>query len=354
MRLLCFLYFISILAFPATSLAQPSSALPQVFVYEVTPLEYADRIEAIGTLKANETVDITANVSEKITKIHFEDGQRVGAGEVLAEMTSEEEQALLEEERATKAEAKRQLDRIQKLVKSGSAARSLLDQRKREFDTATARLRAIESRMDDRLIHAPFAGVVGLRNISVGALVTPGDLITTLDDDSIMKLDFSVPSTFLEALRAGMEIKAKARAFGDTPFVGKVKSIDSRVDPVTRSIVVRAEIPNTQRLLKPGLLMSVTLLKNPRQALLVPEETLVSVGKEHFLYVVDAENKVERRNVSTGTRQKGVVEIREGISAGERVITHGQMRLRPGQEVSIRAVDDGTTPLPDLLRSESE
>ena len=126
---------------------------------------------------------------------------------------------------------------------------------------------AIESRLSDRLIKAPFAGVLGLRKISVGALVEPGDLITTLDDDTQMKLDLAVPNVYLGSLRPGMGVVATTRAYGERQFTGEVRSIDSRVDPVTRSVQVRVLLPNPERLLKPGMLMQVTLRKDPREAL---------------------------------------------------------------------------------------
>jgi multidrug efflux pump subunit AcrA (membrane-fusion protein) len=122
---------------------------------------FVDRVEALGTLRANETVELTATVSETVTVVHFEDGQRVKAGSILVEMTNEEEHALIEEELSTVAEAKKQYDRLRPLVQRGAASTSLLDQRRREYETAKARLRAIESKLQDRLIIAPFAGVVG-------------------------------------------------------------------------------------------------------------------------------------------------------------------------------------------------
>ena len=175
-------------------------------------------------------------------------------------------------------EASRQYQRVKSLANQGTAARSLLDERRRQWETARARLAAIESRLADRLVTAPFAGVVGLRNISPGALVEPGDPITTLDDDSTMKLDFAVPSIYLGSLQPGMAVVARARAYGDRPFRGEVSGVDSRVDPVTRSIVVRAVLPNPHRALKPGMLMEVELQMNPREALVIPEEALVPQG----------------------------------------------------------------------------
>lgn len=197
---------------------------------------------------------------------------------------------------------------------------------------------AIESRLADRLVRAPFGGVVGLRNLSLGALVEPGDLITTLDDDRVMKLEFPVPSTYLGTLRPGLTIEAKARAYGDREFRGEVKSIDSRVDPVTRSILVRAVLPNPDRTLKPGVLMQVELLKNPRESVVIPETALVPLGQRQYVLIVDTvnDNSVERREVRLGARQPGKVEIVEGLAPGEKVITHGTLQVRSGQNVAIR------------------
>ena len=338
----------SLLVPPPAATAAPSQG---VLVAEVAHEPFADRIEALGTLRANESVALTVSVTESITAIHFDDGDRVPAGKVLVEMTSNEEHALLEEERATVDEAKRQYDRVKSLANQGTASKSLLDERRRAWETAQARLGAIESRLADRLVRAPFAGVVGLRNVSLGSLVEPGDVITTLDDDSIMKLDFAVPSTYLGTLRVGVPITATARAFPDRQFQGEVKSIDSRVDAVTRAVTVRAVLANTDRLLKPGMLMQVELHKNPRDALVIPEEALLATGEQNYVYVVDTDagNKVLRREVRIGARRPGAVEILAGVTAGDKVITDGTIKVRPGQQVEILTTDDGRQPLAEQL-----
>jgi len=326
-----------------------------VIVKAVASDRFVDRVEALGTLRANETVVLTGTVSEIVTAVHFEDGQRVNAGSILVEMTNEEEHALIEEERSTLTEAKKQYDRLRPLVERGAASTSLLDQRRREYETAKARLRAIESKLRDRLIITPFAGVVGLRNVSVGALIEPGDVITTLDDDSVMKLDFTVPSIYLASLKTGLPIVATSPAFDRRQFEGNVSSINSRIDPVTRAIVVRAILPNPERLLKPGLLMNVTLLKNPRDVLVIPEEALIPSGRVNHVLVVDRSvdpTVVHRRQVTIGNRRPGEVEIVEGLEAGEFVVVDGTLRARAGQPVTITAVDGGDEPLPHLLNRE--
>lgn len=340
-------------AVAVVSIGASSAAPPPVDVFAavVRPQPFVDRIEALGTLRANESVTLTATVSDTVSAIRFEDGDRVAAGTVLVELTSTEEAALLEEARVTAAEARRQYKRIRSLESSGTAAKSQLDERLREWEAARARLGAIESRLADRLIRAPFAGVVGLRNISLGALVEPGDPITTLDDDTVMKLDMPVPATFLGVLEPGMPIEATTRAYGDRVFRGQVRSIDSRVDPVTRSVTVRAVLSNDDRALKPGMLMQAALLNNRRQSLAVPEQALLAEGTRHFVLVIGDDGTAEKREVRIGARIPGRVEILDGLRAGERVVSEGAVKLRPGQPVNVLLEDDGSRPRSELLRT---
>jgi membrane fusion protein (multidrug efflux system) len=312
-------------------------------VAEVRADAFADRVEALGTLRANEMVVLTANTTELVTRIHFDDGQRVQAGDVLVEMSSEEERAQLQEARAAAEEARSQYERVRPLAAQGTAAKSQYDERRREWETAQARVAVVESRVADRTIRAPFSGIVGLRNLSVGALVRPGDPITTLDDDGVMKLEFTVPATYVDTLRVGLPIVAKARAFASREFRGEVRSVDSRVDPVTRSITARAEIPNPDRALRPGMLMTVVLLKNPRETLFVPESAIVASGRQSFVFRVDpaSGNKVERREVQIGARRAGEAEVLAGLAAGDRVVVHGTQRVRDGQVVQVMPAGAG-------------
>ena len=346
-----FLLFALSLIFP---LFQAEGAQPvPVIVKKVETSRFTDQVEALGTLRAKEMVEITATITDTITAIHFEDGQRVQKGDILIEMTSAEEHALFEEEMSTLFEARKQFKRLETLVNRGATATAIFDEQQRELDTAEARLRGIESRLRDRLIIAPFSGVVGLRNISVGALIEPGDRITTLDDDSIMKLDFTIPAVHLAALHKGLVIEAKSPAYGVRVFKGQIDSMNSRIDPATRAIVVRAILANEERLLKPGLLMTVTLLKNPRDGLVVPEEALIPSGRSNNVLVVQPEASptvADRREVQIGARRPGEVEIVEGLTAGEYVIIHGTQRVRPGQLVSVIASAEGGEPLRELLR----
>ncbi|MDJ0740983.1 MAG: efflux RND transporter periplasmic adaptor subunit [Gammaproteobacteria bacterium] len=339
-------------ALPVSAAQPPADKATPIIAAEVVSTSFADPIESLGTLRANESVVLTVTVTETVSALHFDDGERVDAGTLLVEMTSEEEHAQLTEARARLDEAQRQYRRVQSLANQGTAAKALLDERSRQRDTARAQLVAIESRLSDRLVKAPFAGVLGLRNLSVGALVEPGDLITTLDDDSVMKLDLSVPSVYLGALRPGLDVVATTRAFREREFSGRVHSVDSRVDPVTRSVVVRVLLPNAERLLKPGMLMQVTLLNNPRETLVIPESALMPQGREQYVLraVADGDgHRVERRQVQIGGRRPGQVEVLGGLDKGDLVVTHGTLRARPGQRVDVRSVQRGGESLNQLL-----
>jgi len=322
-------------------------------VAQVTPAELEDPVEALGTLRANESVTISSTVTELVVKIHFEDGQQVQEGDILIEMDTAEELAQMVEERSRLKQAERELTRAKELIESGAVSESALDTAQRDFDAAQARITAIQSRIDQRILRAPFSGSTGLRMISPGALVQPGTMITTIDDTSTMKLDFAVPSLFLGTLREGLPIRASTRAFPGESFSGKISGIDSRIDPVTRSIMVRALLPNPKNLLRPGLLMQVDLGKNPREALTIPEEAITLDGAKASVWVIDRSNdgaaSARKAPVELGLRQFGRVEILAGLSAEMQVVTHGVDRLRPGSPVRIAAVDDGSTAVSEIL-----
>ena len=337
-------------AYAATA---PAGKPKHVIVAPVMLREISDRVEALGTARANESVNITANVSEKIKEIHFEDNQPVKAGEILVVLNQAEEQANLKQAQAVRGERKLALDRLLQLDERKLAAPDEIDRTRLELAQADASITAIKARISDRVIRAPFDGVVGLRNISVGALVESGDLIATLDDTSQIKLDFSVPAMFLSELKPGLKIKARATSLGNKEYLGEVKSIDSRVDPVTRSVQVRALLPNPDGSIIPGILMQVDLLRNTRQAIVIPEAALLPLADRQYVMVRvsrDGKDTVEKRDVDIGIRMPGYVEILSGLSAGEYVVTHGNSRVGPGDSLDVLAVDDGSVDIATIIK----
>jgi len=298
---------------------------------------YADRIEALGTVRAMEAIDLSANVTERVAEVAFEDGDRVKKGDLLIRLEDAEEVAMMEAAKAEMKEQEREIKRLESLVAEGAVSEVRLEEYRTRREVAMQRVEEARAQIDDRHIVAPFDGVLGFRRVSVGALVSPEDLIATLDILDPVKLDFSVPETFLGDLRPGLEIEAFTEAFPDETFAGTVTQIDTRVNPVTRSITARAEIPNPDHRLRPGMLMTTTLTKNSRKSLSVPERALVAVQTNHFVYVIDGgEGAVVRRtSVSIGRRVPGFVEIREGLELGQEVVTDGLVGLADGASVEI-------------------
>lgn len=294
-----------------------------------------DRLEAIGTINANESVNVTAKTQGIIRSIDFEDGQTFKQGEQIAAIDAGEQDAALNVELANLEQQRKEVARTQSLVKDNFVSQSRVDEQAAQLKKAEATVAAARVRSGDRRIVAPFSGIVGTRRISLGALVSPGTVITTLDDISEVKLDFAIPETFLSSLKPGLQIEAGASAYAGEKFKGKVVSVDSRVDPVTRSVSVRAMIPNPDLKLRPGMLMVVDLIKDERQAIMVPEIAVTPEGNQQYVFTVGPDSVVKRIAVVIGRRTAGYVEITEGLKEGEIVITEGLQDLRPGSKVAL-------------------
>ncbi|MBK8198151.1 MAG: efflux RND transporter periplasmic adaptor subunit [Acidobacteria bacterium] len=323
----------------AAQAAQGGPPPASVFVEPVRTQTFANRVEAIGTLEANERADLTLSASDRVTAVYFEDGERVKAGKTLISLAQREQSALVEGAEADLARANQELARLEPLAREGAVSQAELDGARRDANAASAQLRAVQSRQRDRVLVAPFDGVLGFRQVSVGSFVRPGDVVATLIDDSVMRLDFAVPSIFLNSLKPGLAIEARSSDLPGKSFEGTVSSINNSIDPVTRSVRVRAMIPNKDGVLKTGMFVAVTLLAEPREALSVPEVALQPLGPETFVWIVSkgaAGNVANRVKVQVGQRQNGRVEILAGLSNDQQVITEGVLRLREGGAVTVR------------------
>ncbi len=308
---------------------------PAVIVARATTLSFPLAVEALGTAKANESIEVRAQVSEVVTAIHFTEGQRVETGDVLVELESSEAVADVAEARANLMEVENQLRRSRKLFETRAVAASELDQRIARRDATKAALAAAQSRLADSKVRAPFAGRVGLRRVSLGSLVTPTTVITTLDDMDTIKLDFDVPETAIARLEEGLLVKAHSAAWPELEFRGRVSAIDTRVDPVSRMLTVRSLIPNDEGRLRPGMFLTVELLHAEVTALVIPEQAIVPEQSRQYVFVVGSDSRIEKREVRTGRRRPGQVEILTGLADGERVVAEGTQKARPGKTVEI-------------------
>jgi membrane fusion protein (multidrug efflux system) len=325
---------LAVVLLASTLLPEPSAAVG-VIVAEATLVGFPLTIEGLGTAQANESVEIRPKIAETVTRVSFEEGQHVQGGAVLVELDDAEVLAAVAAAKAALVDSEARYRRAQELFRSELASASELETLEARRDADRAALDAAESRFGEAVVRAPFAGRVGLRRVSVGALVGPSTVITTLDDTDPIKLDFDVPETALGRLAEGLPVVARSAAWPDSTFEGQVASIDTRVDPVSRTVKVRARVPNPRGLLRPGMFLTVQLLRRDVTALMIPEQAIVPEQSEQFVFVVGEDGAVEKRRVTTGRRRPGQVEVRAGLQAGERVVAEGTQKVRPGDVVEI-------------------
>ena len=311
---------------------RPQAQPPLVTVGRAHRDSIFDVVEALGTTQANESVTLSAKVTDTVRRVNFEDGDYVESGAVLIELTNQEEEALLAEARANLDDAESQLRRLQDLSGRGLTSASELDVARSRAGASQARLNSIVARLRDRLIQAPFSGVLGFRQVSPGTMLTPNTPITSIDDISVIKLDFTVPETFLGAMAPGAKIVAKSVSFPDRKFDGTVRTVGSRVDPVTRAVTVRAHIDNKDKSLRPGMLLTVEVVTAERAALVVPEGSVFQVQNRAYVYRVDGDT-VHQQQIEVGGRRFGVVEVLGGLNEGDPIVIEGIIKLREGARV---------------------
>lgn len=313
--------------------AAPRAARTIKVVTETVGLRpVVDRIEALGTARANESIEIRPRIASLVTTINFEEGQLVEKGQLLVELENSEIQAGLELAQASLSESRSLYQRSRSLASSQAISASNLEQLLAQVKVDEARVQAAKARLKNTRIHAPFSGRVGLRNVSPGSFVDSSVIVTTLDDVETIKLDFSVPEAFLTVLVEGMTVEAGSAVYPDITFEGTVQSIDTRVDPASRSVQVRALIENSDNRLKPGMFMTVDLQRPRGEQLLAPEQAIVPEGSLQFVYVV-RDGVVEKRRVSLGRRIPGHVVVDDGLSPGDDIVTEGTQKVREGSVV---------------------
>jgi membrane fusion protein (multidrug efflux system) len=340
--------------FPVAGTAAPAPVAPPplVDVDVVKTGLIVETRDAVGTVRALESITVTAKSAGMVERITFEEGERATRGQELLRLDADERRADLAQAAAEirraiaqRDETRVRLDRAVALRRTGAGTEAQVADLTAQLATldsaiasAEARRKAAEARLDDVVVRAPFAGRLGSRSVSLGAYIVPGTRITTLDDLSRVRLDFSVPENLLGSLQPGRMVRAVSAAFGARMFEGKVTLVDPRVDAVTRAAKLTAEFPNADEALKPGMFLAIVLEVVRRdKAVIVPEEAIVGEGLRHLLFVVK-DDTVERRVVRIGQRQNATVEIVEGVQPGEIIVVRGVQRIRPGMKVAPRPI----------------
>ena len=308
---------------------------------------FSDQINVLGVARGRRSVNITSNTSELITGVLFTDGQRVAAGTPLVQLQAREEDAGIIQARANVVQAEREYERYRALAERGIAPRVTAELAQTTLDTARASLAAAEARRGDRVIRAPFAGTLGLSTVTAGTLISPGAVITTLDDASVIRVDFPVPERYIGVLRSGLSITATADAYGSEAFLGRIALVDTRINETTRAVTARAEFPNPGGRIRPGMLMRVAIQQGQRQTAAVPEAAVQYEGDGAFVYRIAAADKgstAQRVEVETGAVEGGYVEIVSGLNANDRVVAGGLNRIQPNAPVTVAGAGGGRRP----------
>ena len=305
---------------------------PLVTVARVRKDQVFDTVEALGTAQANESVTINAKVTDTVRHVNFSDGDYVNAGTVLAELTNQEETASLAEARANLEDAQNDLRRQEDISAKGLGSKSALDSARSKVAAQQARYDAVVARLKDRLILAPFGGLLGFRQVSPGTMVSPNTSITTIDDISTIKLDFTVPEAFLGSMTQGARVIAQSVSYPGRNFEGVVKTVGSRIDPITRAATVRAQVPNADHALRPGMLLTVQVLTTQHLALVVPESAVFQVQNRAYVYRVE-DFVAHQQQVQVGSRHFGTAEVLTGLNDGDLIVVEGIVKLREGLKV---------------------
>lgn len=289
-----------------------------------------DAVEVVGSAQVNESIVLTAPVTATARRVHFDEGDFVEAGTVLVELTSEQDDAQLTAARASLVNAENRERRIRDLVNQGLSAESALEVARSRSSASEARLDTVLARLEDRLVRAPFAGLIRDRRVSPGSQVTPASAIATLDDISVITADVTVPENLLSIARPGAMVFARTASSGTREIAGVVATVNARVDPESRSFAVRVRIENHDRGFRPGADLVIRVVTQERQGLVVSKNAVLQTGARSYVYLVGADGIARQRDIEIVSRQFDVVEVGTGLVPGDRVVTEGFTRLRDG------------------------
>jgi membrane fusion protein (multidrug efflux system) len=313
----------------------PAGFAVPVLAEPVAVERIAEEVVAIGTLRSNESVMLRPEVAGRVAEFGFAEGSVVAAGTVLVRLDDSIPRAELAQAEAELELAQANARRAQDLYARGAGSAVARDQAVATLRTTTAAVELGRARLEKYRLVAPFDGIVGLRRVSLGAFVNVGADIVNLESIDPIKLDFRVPEVFLARVSVGQRLAVTVDAFPDRTFPGEIVAIDPAVDPVGRSIAVRASLPNRDGLLRPGLFARVRLtLREEPQAILVPEAAIVPFGGRMLVMKV-VDGKAQPQPVTLGLRREGRVQVTEGLAPGDVVVTAGQMKLQPGAAVAV-------------------
>ncbi len=317
---------------------QPTVSQQLITVGAKKPLikTISDTLELPALLLANEMVQITTVVSEKIKKIHFKEGSFVKKNQTLIEFVDEQEQAIKRQILAELNEAELNFKRADKLFSKGNISQTILDNRKMLKEKLEARLDEIDATINDLKISAPFAGITSIRNFSEGSLIKPGDIITTIYDITKLKIQAKVPEIFINKISTKTNFFLTNSIDENFSANGVVSIIDPLIDDETRTFKIIGLINNKDLRLKPGLMVSLKFNFEKRESFFVRENAVFNQDNISYLYLVDNKNEIKKIKVKVGSRKDGFIEILKGLNSLDLVVYEGINKIKVGSKVIIQ------------------
>ncbi|MCL9782806.1 efflux RND transporter periplasmic adaptor subunit [Vibrio sp. S4M6] len=314
-----------------------------VVTEQVATHQVSQNLTLVGKLEAEQSVDVSSEVAGKVDKIAVSENQNVKQGQLLVQLEDNKALAAVAEAKAYLKDEQRKLNEFERLSKRNAITLTEIDAQKASVEIGKARLDAANANLSDMYIRAPFNGTIGFISFSRGQYVSLGSELMTLDDLSTMRLDLSVPERYLSKLREGMKVVGTSSAWANDAFDGKIRAIDTRINPETLNMKVRIQFDNRLRKLKPGMLLSVDIQLPSITAPIIPVQALEYSGTKRYVYVIDKDNKATRTEVWLGARVGNQVVIEKGLSIGEKVVVQGIVNMRDG--VTVTEVDKNGKPV---------
>lgn len=324
----------------------PGPPPPAVEVLTLAVQPFREQADLLGELQPDDTVLVKSEVPGVVEAIEFQEGQAVAAGVVLFRLRDREQAARLREFEAELALAQQDFERTNTLASRNAAAAAQLDRARANLEGARARTELRRVELERTRIRAPFDGRVGARLVSPGARIKVDDGLVRIDSIDPLSLVFTIPEGVLPLARIGATFELEVAAFPGRRFPGAIRFIAPSVDSTTRRILIKGRVPNPDGVLLPGMFARVRAELGQRDALLVPEESLVTTGDGTFVWRISADDQAERVAVELGARELGRVEIRSGLVAGDRIVTAGAHKVRLGAKVKVVPPTVGSTPAP--------
>ena len=328
----------------------PQRPPTNVVGFKTEQKDLSDTISMVGTLQANESVNIKSEIDGLIEKINFQEGQHVHKGDVLFQVEKNKLQAAYEKAEANLKLAETTAKRYENLVKSQAVSQQEYDETVATLQSNRAAVALAKEQLEDATILAPFDGVMGERLVSVGQYISQGTQLSSIYNQDPIKAEFHVPERYLSDVKLGQTVKFKVAAYKDTSYDGKVYFIDPKIDTVTRTALVKAHVANPEGELREGMFANVELIVSvSKDAVVIPEAALIVKGDDVFVYVVKDDQTVELRPVTTGKRFEGLVVIDKGLAKGEVIVTEGYQKIGPGSKVNVRFEDSSKKKLYEII-----